>query len=125
MDCKLIDCDNTAVARLITPFGTANLCGGHAAVAASEDTDERHTFFRGPLQEVFRCGPKEDPPLDGAREAGYPRMQRRGAIVDYVGAWDGDRAACVCVHGKSWPEGDLYEANGGRACAECVAGVAA
>lgn len=32
---------------------------------------------------------------------------------------DGQLAICVCVHGKTWSEGDLFEPAGG-ACRECV-----
>jgi hypothetical protein len=61
------------------------------------------------------------------------RVQQRGPVTDFFGEGplaserygaghlgdDYRLARCVCVHGKEWPEGDLFEGNGGLACAEC------
>lgn len=57
------------------------------------------------------------------------RTQQRGPITDYLGEGPFARATpligdvrlarCVCVHGKEWTEGDVFEPNG-RACRECV-----
>lgn len=47
------------------------------------------------------------------------RVQHRpgGLITDYFAS---DWLVVRCVHGKEWPEGDLFEESGGKACGECV-----
>lgn len=52
-------------------------------------------------------------------DSGPARTQQRGPITD---TWDGrgGPATCECVHGKTWPEGDRFEGEGGRACKVCV-----
>ena len=47
------------------------------------------------------------------------RVQRCGPVTDYLGVGPDGSARCVCVHGKEWPEGDMWESHGGAACEEC------
>lgn len=48
--------------------------------------------------------------------------QQRGPITDLLGAGPNDEAVCLCVHGKTWLEGDRFEQYGGKSCEECVTG---
>jgi hypothetical protein len=119
MDCKLIDCEAEATGRVITPYGTVNLCGAHCVYLDAELAD-RHEGVTRPtlaaLAEVMRYGPAEDPPIeDEGRDPGlFPKFQRRGPVTDVL--WPGPAWVCevtYCAHGKNWPEG-------GHGCLVCL-----
>lgn len=91
MDCKLLDCDRAASARVISPFGTVNLCTSHAMLVMDVYNVRDWEAPRTPeeqavLQKLLvacRYGPGLDPPLEA--EGRGPEFARPDANAEPLG----------------------------------------
>jgi hypothetical protein len=68
MECKLLDCHETATARLISPFGSSNFCETHCSEiqALFSARIGGESALRDAVLDASRYGPSSDPELDVA-----------------------------------------------------------